>query len=551
MKSFRSEKGYTLLFVLVTLSVLSVLALATIGISLQSSRLTEIRESDIAINQDANNKLKEAIAELDSLTQEVDSVSLFNLISNPMKFQQKLGRNIKVIEQFQQNTVPTNQVLLLWNKQENSDVIKTLDLYIVSTIQKGDQPILRKTYSQRIYLSAIPNFLYYVLGSSAQVTLQGAPHISGNIYSKDPLKVTATPDFRYKEEIDETTIKGSPMYQNISAHPYIQGKIKIASSTSKLLDCRDFLECQNPTPSSVFRPSGNTQLMTMRDQFIDFDYLFALNDFLSLNSSIQFIDGDLKSVQTQLSEGLKQNNLIAYPVESFLDDFSQKRLIKPQSGTNTVTIATNILSNSSNNVPLIIDGNLNISSTGTSENPLIVSRPLIVNGDLLVQGNVEFSSTIFSVGDSILQDATIQKPTNSSNSLVLLSKGSVLINRVNSFKPKNSSSIDLEAFIYSDSTEVTKVFGVGSTLSLKGGIFTKGNLELNAYRGIFSKDDFIDREALIKAMIEGEKNDQSTSTSDDADRLQLVYDASVLKSAGLIPKNKFSQIFVESPKVIN
>ena len=551
MKSFRSEKGYTLLFVLVTLSVLSVLALATIGISLQSSRLTEIRESDIAINQDANNKLKEAIAELDSLTQEVDSVSLFNLISNPMKFQQKLGRNIKVIEQFQQNTVPTNQVLLLWNKQENSDVIKTLDLYIVSTIQKGDQPILRKTYSQRIYLSAIPNFLYYVLGSSAQVTLQGAPHISGNIYSKDPLKVTATPDFRYKEEIDETTIKGSPMYQNISAHPYIQGKIKIASSTSKLLDCRDFLECQNPTPSSVFRPSGNTQLMTMRDQFIDFDYLFALNDFLSLNSSIQFIDGDLKSVQTQLSEGLKQNNLIAYPVESFLDDFSQKRLIKPQSGTNTVTIATNILSNSSNNVPLIIDGNLNISSTGTSENPLIVSRPLIVNGDLLVQGNVEFSSTIFSVGDSILQDATIQKPTNSSNSLVLLSKGSVLINRVNSFKPKNSSSIDLEAFIYSDSTEVTKVFGVGSTLSLKGGIFTKGNLELNAYRGIFSKDDFIDREALIKAMIEGEKNDQSTSTSDDADRLQLVYDASVLKSAGLIPKNKLSQIFVESPKVIN
>jgi len=242
MKSFRSEKGYTLLFVLVTLSVLSVLALATIGISLQSSRLTEIRESDIAINQDANNKLKEAIAELDSLTQEVDSVSLFNLISNPMKFQQKLGRNIKVIEQFQQNTVPTNQVLLLWNKQENSDVIKTLDLYIVSTIQKGNQPILRKTYSQRIYLSAIPNFLYYVLGSSAQVTLQGAPHISGNIYSKDPLKVTATPDFRYKEEIDETTIKGSPMYQNISAHPYIQGKIKIASSTSKLLDCRDFFK---------------------------------------------------------------------------------------------------------------------------------------------------------------------------------------------------------------------------------------------------------------------------------------------------------------------
>lgn len=553
MKTSRSEKGYTLLFVLVTLSVLSVLALATIGISLQSSRLTEIRETDIAVNQDARNKLKEALVELDAFATRFDSNTLFQLIAQPAELQQKLGGTIKVIEQFKQETAPTNQVLLVWNKQQDNNVLKTLDLYIVSTMQKGDQPLIKKTYSQRVYLSAIPNFLYYVLGSSSKVTLQGSPYITGNIYSKERLKVTATPDFRYMGK--DNRLEKDELYKNTSAHPYVNGKIKISTTENSLLDCSDFPECQDISNySKVFRTSGETQIMEMNDQFMNFDYLFALNDFLSLPSPFNFSDGTLENVQSQLSTALSENKFMPYVPTSFLDDLSKEQLIKPKEG-NVVTVATNISSSVLNNVPLIIDGDLNIYSTGTSENPLVVSRPLVVNGDLLIQGHVEFSSTIFSLGKSTLQDAIIQKPQNSTNSLVLLSKGPVLINRINSFKPiKNSTtnpSFDLEAFIYSDSPEVTQIFGVGSTLSLKGGIFTKGDLELNAYRGTFSKSEFTDLNDLRVEMNKGQQGDPVTSKSDDADRLQLDYDASVLKSAGIIPKNKYVQLFVESPKIQN
>ncbi|KSU50406.1 hypothetical protein AS033_03220 [Exiguobacterium indicum] len=552
MRISHSEKGYTLLFVLVTLSVLSVLALATIGISLQSSRLTEIRETDITVNQDAKNKLKEALLQLDAVTMKFDSNALFQLISKPTEFQPLLGNKIKIIDQFNQEKAPTNEVLLLWNKQQDNNVLKTLDLYIVSTIQKGDQPRIRKTYSQRVYLSAIPNFLYYVLGSSSKVTLQGSPYITGNIYSKQPLKVTATPDFRYKE-VDDSLSETRKMYRNISAHPYVNGKIKVSTNEKSLLHCSDFLECQDTSNhSKVFRASGKTQLLAINDQFIDFDYLFSLNDFLSLPSPYNFHDGTLENVQSQLSTALSQNNFIPYIPKGFLDDLSKEKLVKSKNGE-PVTIASNISTSLSSNAPLIIDGDLNIYSTGTSENPLIVSRPLIVNGDLLIQGHVEFSSIIFSLGKSTLQDAVIQKPQNSTNSLVLLSKGPVLINRINSFKPIQNSTanplFDLEAFIYSDSPDITKIFGVGSTLSLKGGIFTKGELELNAYRGTFSKNDFTNRNDLIVEMVKGEQDDPATFKSDNADRLQLDYDASVLKSAGIMPKNKYVQLFVESPKI--
>lgn len=53
----KSEEGYTLLFVLVTLTVLSVLAVATIGISLQSTRLTEIRGTNIEVDSATQNEL--------------------------------------------------------------------------------------------------------------------------------------------------------------------------------------------------------------------------------------------------------------------------------------------------------------------------------------------------------------------------------------------------------------------------------------------------------------------------------------------------------------
>jgi hypothetical protein len=73
-------------------------------------------------------------------------------------------------------------------------------------------------------------------------------------------------------------------------------------------------------------------------------------------------------------------------------------------------------------------------------------------------------------------------------------------------------------------------------MNVRGGIFTKGELEVNAYRGKLSLP-----ENAFPANV----------TELEASRLRMAYDATVLNNpTALLPLNRAVELYVETPKRI-
>ncbi|WP_042195586.1 hypothetical protein [Paenibacillus camerounensis] len=123
---------------------------------------------------------------------------------------------------------------------------------------------------------------------------------------------------------------------------------------------------------------------------------------------------------------------------------------------------------------LVVAGDLDIvNNTDTLMN---VKGNVLVAGNVTIKGNVAFDSTMFVLGSTTVEDATIQGLEG--KELVLISKGKVLINRLAAF---SNNPVTMKAFFYTDSTG--ELYGVGSRFSLEGGFFAKGDLTVNAVVG--------------------------------------------------------------------
>ncbi|MGG1514946.1 hypothetical protein ABE504_06010 [Paenibacillus oryzisoli] len=166
----------------------------------------------------------------------------------------------------------------------------------------------------------------------------------------------------------------------------------------------------------------------------------------------------------------------------------------------------------------IVDGDLNI--VNTSDTPIEVRANLLVTGNVNIRGFVKMDATIFTMGETTIEDASIQglrrdkdgdgieDSDEDPRELVLMSKGKILITRINTnpdgtFKPvqagfqeSSNSSGDiqvLDAFFYTD--DVADLYGVGSIFWIRGGFFSKKNMTINAIRGTAEvRDEMIDGE---------------------------------------------------------
>ncbi|RTE01416.1 hypothetical protein [Paenibacillus whitsoniae] len=198
----------------------------------------------------------------------------------------------------------------------------------------------------------------------------------------------------------------------------------------------------------------------------------------------------------------------------------------------------------------IIFGDLDISNT--SRTPVKIRANLLVTGNVTIRGKVDMNATLFTLGQTVIEDATIRgleeldsKGNPVRKELVLFSAGSILITRVNTeangtFKriPENGftsavgaieSEIQiLDAFFYTDST--ADLYGVGSIFWINGGFFSKGKLTINALRG--------NADVTSDEYIEGEGNQigQSAIAGDRA-RFIISYNNSIIEDqAAALPR---------------
>ncbi len=154
---------------------------------------------------------------------------------------------------------------------------------------------------------------------------------------------------------------------------------------------------------------------------------------------------------------------------------------------------------------LIVNGDLILQ--GNKED---AADKLRLRGNLLVTGNVEISgqvdvdATILALGRTDIRDAAIRGlklPGDSGKrELVLIGLGPIDLYRVDSFQRLDEQGYDsasererqvLDAFLYTDSS--ASLYGVGSAFWLNGGFFSKGNLTLNATLGSTTEDAAEDR----------------------------------------------------------
>lgn len=139
----------------------------------------------------------------------------------------------------------------------------------------------------------------------------------------------------------------------------------------------------------------------------------------------------------------------------------------------------------------IVNGDLNINNANPAE-VLKVKANLLVTGNVYISGKVLVDSTIFSLGQTTVEDAEIKGIVEGDHQrLILISKGKVLLNKVDKFnnsngayKPEDSEANNpkmLDAFFYTDAD--AELYGVGSLLWINGGFFSKGDLTINAVLG--------------------------------------------------------------------
>ena len=94
-----------------------------------------------------------------------------------------------------------------------------------------------------------------------------------------------------------------------------------------------------------------------------------------------------------------------------------------------------------------------------------------------MEGNLAFDSTMYVLGNTIINNATIKG--SDGQELILMTEGKLELARFNKFNAPGSNSI--KAYLYTSSN--AQVYAVGSSINIEGGLFALGELEINAFRG--------------------------------------------------------------------
>ncbi|MDR7073147.1 hypothetical protein [Fictibacillus barbaricus] len=134
-----------------------------------------------------------------------------------------------------------------------------------------------------------------------------------------------------------------------------------------------------------------------------------------------------------------------------------------------------------------LGGNVTIGNTGITSyntntyNKFEIDGPLFIDGNLTIWGsNIKFNSTIYVTGTTTIRYSRLQGIVDADNvekSLVLFGKKQIAISNNNVYGDDPNI---IRGFFYSE--DLMEIFGVGSNLEIQGGVFGR-KVVLNATRG--------------------------------------------------------------------
>ncbi|WP_048600486.1 pilus assembly PilX N-terminal domain-containing protein [Rubeoparvulum massiliense] len=482
----QNERGSALILVLLVSMIFTILGVAILKTSLHGTVRTEYRESDVQAMQIAEKVLDLATTEVQVLMKDYDgtlNVDTFltqyisnldqneQLLNSMSKLSDEMGLpgdridfEITSIDRLSKDAPDQNRKLYA-SLQEASKEEYLATFQLRATIEMEDG--VKRTLVQELLVSAYPSFLRYALGTEGILTINGGAFIQGDVYAGKGTLPSTTANYYFRGVNDA--------FQ--TCKPTINGRFYLPPSTESLHDYDS-----NLTKWGTTQFDGAVKFFFHNNQFLSVDVESSFQDQLRNIGSIPNLGGVEQfntSFYPKPSEPWKWNGIQITKSTKFSDRQSPFYLYD------------NLEIN--NGEWLVIEGDVVIEplSLGEEErqialeqgillppDPLSITGNLLIEGELIIRGNVDFNhSTIYVKGNTTIDEANIA----GKDPVVLLTSGELLINRINEFNNKFQPEKKLKAYLYTDRKAI--LYGVGSYLNIEGGVFAKESLEINAVRG--------------------------------------------------------------------
>ncbi|MDO3412050.1 hypothetical protein QWJ34_19970 [Saccharibacillus sp. CPCC 101409] len=540
MQRLREEKGSALVMVMFMMLILTLLGVAVLSATVGGARRTLTRENDIQSLQLTQKVLDESVAyisskiDLAAAASGVTSDTLKPLIDGIVA-----GIPLKSADNDNAQTENLYEAKgRLLEKPGVADVFKDLPVgdprkgtaYIITLKAAGEVNGVKRTLTQEMRVNMYPDFLQYAFGSEQNLILNGAPYIVGNIYAGDKLVVTNHPQYIYEGKslatnsvFPKMTTDGQVYIQSLDGFvssengaplspvtsggdsavgSRVQQALGVGVSQIHIKDRQKFVQI-NVESSFLDKLAAAVNLTGVTQASLQKAYAGQSGSASNRMAAVVQSLGSTSVFQAQMPEKPVLDTLpilSADPTDKELSDYNavvksnQDKVEKYNNAINKLKTALASLNKTTVfQGDLLIDGKT-FDSIGTSDknNWLIVngnltlaggSQPVSLASNVLVTGNVRFKdsaavdSTMLTMGSTTIEDAVITGIAG--KEIVLISKGEVLLNRVDAFSSAATSV--LRGFFYTDSTAT--LYGVGSNFALEGGFFAKGDLTVNAVVG--------------------------------------------------------------------
>lgn len=378
---------------------------------------------------------------------------------------------------------------------------------------------------RKFFLSTIPSYLYYALGSNTDMTINGGAYVIGDIFVRNDLYLTNSANYKLNDNLrmqDTTFLTVDSENSIYFAKPFVENSFY--SCTNSIISCYDTLT----DPNTFLKRSENFNIITesfeipptfdgeppkikkYTDKFVnvDFDssYIYYLNETIKDNNPFEIDD----------IEDINNLNVLR---DKFDQLISENRLNGPDQSviiSDPVTVIDHDF-NFNKDEWVIIDGDLKIENYYAFDQ-ISIDANFIVTGSISIFGYVQLNSTIYALGNGFIHDCNINsadlfEPNNiNDNQFVLLTKGNMQFSKINEFEndfdsrfeiDDNTEKVsiakpDIEGFFYSEGN--VSLYTINSYLTIKGGIFSNESKEIvsgtdsiglliNSYRGIVKNND--------------------------------------------------------------
>jgi hypothetical protein len=423
----------------------------------------------------------------------------------------------------------------------NSNLTRVYEIIVQTQSPDTKDGKAEKTVRKRIILSPLPSFLKYAVGAGGTLFLNGSPNIVGDVYANS-FEVNEKANFTKQNNTeDHVTTPFPSILQDI----YTSYKQTNYDKIEKYLNddyFYDGTDVPGVKQDSQFTHINFEKTFNDEIQKVMISAGISTEDLLNANLPEIIPAGILDKLPIDLpikkfkkiiiDDGVSASKLIVNgdvtligkePIN--IGEIIASGDVSIRSSNSPITVGSIISGGRvsiESNESISIEGNIvgfKDVLVRTFDNTSKIKGNIFASGDLIIQGNatnersnteedeendnILFDSVIYSKGKTTISNLNVlglpAEGNKPEGKLILLSQGDLLMTRMNEYRyfaeeeertniekyqllPHEDEQIKpLNGFFYTEKN--ASLYGVGSLFYVNGGVFSKGDLTINAVRG--------------------------------------------------------------------